>query len=274
MITGASSGIGRETAFELATRGYELILVCRDLLRGEATVREIVRRTQNASVDLRIADLASARAIRNLAHEFLLEARPLHVLINNAGIMNTRRRETPDGIEEVWAVNHLACFHLTLRLLERMRESAPARIVNVTSDTHRVARIDLDDPGFSERPYRGLAVYAQSKLANLLFSYQLARRLSGTRVTVNCLNPGAVATGLGRNNPGVWPWLMRLTSPLLRKAPHGARTSVWLASAAEVEHTTGRYFQDCREHPSSRRSHDRSLQRRLWELSLKQVGLA
>ncbi|NRA01718.1 MAG: SDR family oxidoreductase [Myxococcales bacterium] len=273
MITGASSGIGRETAFELAARGYELILVCRDLLRGEATVREIVRRTRNASVDLRIADLSSPRAIRNLSHEFLLEARPLHVLVNNAGILNTRRRETGEGIEEVWAVNHLAYFHLTLLLLERIRESAPARVVNVSSDAHRMARIDLDDPGFSQRPYRGLAVYAQSKLANLLFSYELARRLSGTGVTVNCLHPGTVATGLGRNNPGAWPWLTRLISPLLWRARRGARTSVWLASAPEIEHTTGRYFQNCRERRSARLSYDRSLQRRLWELSLKQVGL-
>lgn len=274
MITGASSGIGRETAFGLAAHGYALVLVCRDLLRGEATVREIIRRTRNPAIDLLIADLSSARSIRNLAREFLAQERPLHVLVNNAGIVNARRKLTPDGTEEVWSVNHLAYFHLTMLLIDRLRESAPARIVNVASDAHRRARIDLDDPGFTKRRYPALGAYGQSKLANLLFSYELARRLSGSGVTVNCLHPGAVATGLGRNNRGAWSLFSRLASPLLRRATRGARGSVWLASSPEVEHTTGRYFNDCRERRSSQLSYDRALQRRLFELSLKQVGLA
>jgi NAD(P)-dependent dehydrogenase (short-subunit alcohol dehydrogenase family) len=273
MITGASSGIGRETAIGLARLGAELVLVCRDRGRGEDAVHEIRRRTGSRSAELLLADLSSQAQIRALAEKFLGRDRPLHVLVNNAGVLNLRRRTTVDGLEATFAVNHLAYFLLTRLLLERLRSSAPARIVNVASDVHRSGEIRFDDLGL-EKGYRAGRAYSQSKLANVLFTYELAERLQGSAVTANCLHPGVVATGLLDDN-GLLPALaMRLGRPFMKTPGQGAVTSIHLASAPELEGVSGRYFVDRREVRSSEASYDREVRRRLWEVSERLTGVA
>ena len=239
VLTGATSGIGRETAVALAGLGARLALVCRDRGRGEDAVAEIAARTGNRDVVLHLADLSSQRDVRRVAAEILAAHPQIHVLVNNAGVVNLRRTLTEDGLETVFATNHLAYFHLTLLLLDRLRASAPARIVNVASDAHRWGRLDLDDLGNARR-YRAMQVYGQSKLANILFTYELARRLAGSGVTCNCLHPGAVGTRLGHNNgtdrAACWPALL---VPFFRTPAQGAETSIWLASSPEVEGVSG-----------------------------------
>ena len=272
VLTGGTSGIGRETAVALAGLGARLALVCRDHRRGAEVGSEIAARTGSRDVALHLADLSSQREIRRIAAE-LLEAYPaIHVLVNNAGVVNLRRELTADGIEAVFATNHLAYFLLTLLLLDRLRSSAPARIINVASDAHRWGRLDFDDLQNARR-YRAMGVYGQSKLANILFTYELARRLRGSGVTVNCLHPGAVATRLGHNNGTVARLLATGLRPFFRTPAQGAETSIWLASAPEVETVSGEYFVRCQPKRSSAASYDEAAARRLWEASLQLTGL-
>jgi NAD(P)-dependent dehydrogenase (short-subunit alcohol dehydrogenase family) len=272
MITGASSGIGRATALALAAMRAQLILVCRDRGRGEDTVGEIAARTGNRSVQLLLADLSSQASIRQLADTFLATGQPLHVLVNNAGIVNLKRSLTVDGVESVFAVNHLAYFLLTLLLLDRLKASTPARIVNVASDAHRFSGINFDDLG-GERRYRTMRTYGQSKLANILFTYELARRLEGTGVTVNCLHPGTVATGLGKNNGSWAKGLIGMLKPFFRTPEAGAATSILLASSPQLQGVSGKYFSNCKEARSSNASYDETTRRRLWEISAQMTGI-
>jgi NAD(P)-dependent dehydrogenase (short-subunit alcohol dehydrogenase family) len=269
IVTGATSGIGRSTAFGLARLGASLGLVCRDPARGEETARAIREQTGNGAVDVFVADLASQTAIRRAAGEILARYARLHLLVNNAGVVNLERTTTEDGIESVFAVNHLAYFLLTHLLLERLRESAPARVVNVASDAHKFVKgINFDDLGFANG-YTWMKVYGHSKLANVLFTYELARRLDGTGVTANCVHPGAVATGLGKNN-GTWSKLLiRLLAPFFRTPDRGAQTTLYVATSPALEGVTGRYFANSREARSSAASHDRDAAERLWELSVE-----
>ena len=214
LITGASGGIGRATAIALARRGANLWLLCRNRERGQATVDAIRDEIPGSRVELLLADLASLKEVRKAAAEFLALGEPLHVLLNNAGLANMQRRETVDGIEETLAVNHLAPFLLTHLLRERLVESAPARVVTVSSGAHAFGRIDMDDLQRT-RKYSGLRVYGESKLANVLFTYELARRLAGTGVTATCLHPGGVRTGLGQQNPNSILKGLGLPSPFL-----------------------------------------------------------
>ena len=272
LITGASSGIGRATALELAEMGATLVLLCRDRGRGEATVAEIAARTGNRDVALLLADLSVQHEIRRVAAEFLASDRPLHVLINNAGVVNLQRSVTADGIETTFAVNHLAYFLLTQMLLERLQRSAPARVINVASEAHKFARLDFDDLG-NQRRYRAMRVYGQSKLANILFTAELARRCNGSGVTVNSLHPGAVSTGLGTNN-GAWARaIIALLRPFFRSPAGGAATSIYLASSPAVDGVSGRYFANCREKTPSRAARDPDAARRLWEVSEKMTKL-
>jgi len=272
MITGASSGIGRATAVALAGMGARLFLVCRDRGRGDDTIAAIRDKTGNRAVELLLADLSSQESIRQLARAFLATNQPLHVLVNNAGVVNLGRSLTVDGIETVFGVNHLAYFLLTIQLLERLQASAPARIVNVASDAHRFGTMNFDDLGGARR-YRTMRIYGQSKLANILFTYELARRLGGTTVTVNCLHPGAVATGLGKNN-GAWARVLtRMLSPFFRSPENGAATSIYLASSPDVEGITGKYFSNCKDTRSSKESYDEATARRLWEISAQMTGV-
>jgi len=266
VITGATSGIGRATAVALAEMGATLVLVCRDRQRGEDTLAAIAAQTGRRDASLVLGDLAVQRDVRRIAAELLAGDRPLHVLINNAGVVNLQRTVTTDGIETSFAVNHLAPFLLTNLLLDRLRRSAPARVVTVSSEAHRFGRLDFDDLG-NERRYRFMRVYGQKKLANILFTAELARRTEGTGVTANSLHPGAVATGLGKNN-GAWARaIVALLRPFFRTPEGGAATSVHLASSPAVEGVTGRYFVDCREKWPSSAAQDAATARRLWDVS-------
>ncbi|HWP44728.1 MAG TPA: SDR family oxidoreductase [Blastocatellia bacterium] len=270
MVTGASSGIGKVTARRLAEMGANVVLVCRSRERGEQAVAEIRRRSGSDSVEALYCDLSSQKAIRRLAIEFLERHDRLHVLVNNAGLMLRRRTLTEDGIEATFAVNHLAYFLLTNLLLDVIKISEPARIVNVSSMAHASGTINFDDLQ-SEKSYSSMGAYRQSKLANILFTYELARRLEGTRVTVNCLHPGVIATNLARDMPKIIDLALRafFTSP-----EKGAETSVYLASSPEVEAVTGKYFINCKEARSNQESYDREIARRLWEVSARLTGLA
>jgi NAD(P)-dependent dehydrogenase (short-subunit alcohol dehydrogenase family) len=266
LITGATSGIGKATAMGLANMGASVVMVGRDRGRGEATMAEINEDIPNASVDLMLADLSSQEEVRWLADEFK-EAYPrLDVLINNAGVIRSKRVTTADGIEMTFAVNHLAHFLLTDLLLDVLKASAPSRIVNVSSGEQRNGTIDFDDLQ-GEKGYKGARAYSQSKLATVLFTYELARRLERTRVTANCLHPGVVGTNLGSGVSGIFGFTVRALTPLMKSPEKGAETSVYLASSPEVEGLSGRYFVKKAEARSSEVSHDKRLARRLWEVS-------
>jgi NAD(P)-dependent dehydrogenase (short-subunit alcohol dehydrogenase family) len=272
VVTGASSGIGRATARTLARAGATVALVGRDRERGEEALAALRTKSRSDAATLFLADLSSQAEIRRLAAELLERYPAIHVLVNNAGVVNLQRTLTVDGIETVFAVNHLGYFLLTHLLLDRLRSSTPARIVNVASDAHRFGRVDLDDLG-SERHYRTMRVYGASKLANILFTYELARRLEGAGVTVNCLHPGAVATRLGQNNGRVATLLTKALKPFFRTPEQGAATSIYLASSPAVEGVSGKYFVNCRERRSSRATYDTELARRLWAASARLTGI-
>jgi retinol dehydrogenase-12 len=273
LVTGATNGIGRASARALARMGAKLFLVARDAGRAEETRAEIARETSGADVRILLADLASQAAVRRVAAEFLATGEPLHVLLNNAGVMQLSRSETIDGIETTFAVNHLAYFLLTNLLLERIRASAPARIVNVASDAHRMGgALDFDDLGAAKR-FSAMGVYGRSKLANVLFTRELARRLAGSGVTVNAVHPGVVRTGLGQNNDApILKLLTNLARPFFRSPDRGAETSVWACTAPELDGVTGRYFADCREQQPHANALDDDAARRLWNASAKLVG--
>lgn len=273
VITGATSGIGRATAVALARMGATLGLVARDRTRADETVAEIGSATGNRDVAVFLADLASQAEIRRVAGEILARYPRIHVLLNNAGVMNLTRRTTVDGIEETFAVNHLAYFLLTLLLLDRLKASAPARIVNVASDAHKFVRgITWDDLGH-ETSYAAMRVYGHSKLANVLFTQELARRLEGTGVTANAVHPGAVATRLGHQNAWWAALLARVVGLFLRTSERGAETSIRVASAPELAAVTGRYFANGREARTSTPARDTEAARRLWDVSARMVGL-
>jgi NAD(P)-dependent dehydrogenase (short-subunit alcohol dehydrogenase family) len=271
VVTGATSGIGKSIALGLARTGATLTIVGRDRARGEAAVAEMRAASGNPDVQLALANLASQAEVRRLGGELLERLPCIHVLVNNAGIVNLRHATTPDGIESVFAVNHLAYFLLTTLLLERLRASAPARVVNVASDAHRWGTIDFDDLGH-ERRYRAMRVYGSSKLANVLFTAELARRLEGSGVTVNCLHPGAVATRLGQNNGRVATALTRVLAPFFRSPDQGADTAIWLASSPDVEGMSGLYFADRKPRRPSRAAEDTTTATRLWELSQRMTA--
>jgi retinol dehydrogenase 14 len=267
LITGATSGIGKATAMGLASMGASVVMVGRDRGRGEAALAEIKEKSANVSVHLLLANLSSQEEVRRLADEFK-EAYPrLDVLINNAGVFRSDRTTTPDGLETTFAVNHLAHFLLTDLLLDVLKASAPSRIVNVSSGDHSNGTIDFDDLQ-GEKGYKGAKAYSQSKLANVLFTYELAWRLEGTGVSANCLHPGAgIRTNFGSGVSGVLGFTVRALKPLMKSPEKGAETSIYLASSPEVEGLSSRYFAKKAGARSSVVSHDERLARRLWEVS-------
>jgi NAD(P)-dependent dehydrogenase (short-subunit alcohol dehydrogenase family) len=272
LITGATSGIGLVAARELARQGARIVLVGRNPAKCEAVAGQIRSETGNHEVETYLADLSSQEQIRGLAHSLRERHDRLDVLVNNAGGMWLRRALTVDGIEMTFAVNHLAYFLLTDLVLDTLRATPSARIVNVASAAHRKARLDLTDP-MGERDYHGWRQYCRSKLMNVLFTHELARRLKGTDVTVNALHPGWVSTGFAGNN-GWKGWLWQLAARFLAISPEqGARTIVYLASSPEVTGVTGRYFVEERAVPSSPESYDEAAAARLWELSEQLCGM-
>ncbi len=272
IVTGANSGIGKATALGLAQMGATVVMVCRNQSKGEEAQNEIKEKSENDAIDLMLADLSSQESIRQLAENFQQHYQQLHVLINNAGVANLTRRETSDGFEMMFAVNYLAPFLLTNILLEKLKASAPARIVNVSSESHQAGYIIMDDLQ-SEKKYKFKA-YGQSKLALVLFTYELARMLQGTSVNANCLHPGFVATNFGQNGAGsVGRGIVKLISRLGISPEEGAKTSIYLASSPEIEGVTGKYFIKSIPVRSAPISYDETLQRQLWEVSAKLVNL-
>jgi NAD(P)-dependent dehydrogenase (short-subunit alcohol dehydrogenase family) len=263
LVTGANSGIGKEAARALASRGDRVILACRDPHRGEAARKEIAETTGNPAVELGIVDLGRQSSIREFARQFLESHRKLHVLVNNAGMWANRRRETPDGIEETWAVNVLGYFLLTELLLGRLRESAPARIVNVASQL--AGDLDLEDVEFRRRSYSGVSAYSQSKQANRMLTWALARRLEGTGVTANAMHPGGVNTPLFAKGGGLLGMAASVYAKVSAKSPEeGADTVIWLACDPEVEGKSGEFWIDRQKVRC--RFRDPAAEERLWAL--------
>ncbi len=272
LVTGATSGIGFETALGLARAGARVGLVGRDAGRTQAAAESIRAAVPGARIDPFVADLSAQREVRRLAGAVRALYPRLDVLVNNAGAIFDTHRLTEDGIERTWALDHLAYVLLTLELLDLIKASAPARIVNVASAAHARGRIALDDIGHARR-FSAMAVYSQAKLGNVLFTGALARRLDGTGVTVNALHPGVIASGFA-GGTGSWFGLgWRLIRPFMKTPVEGAVTSLRLASAPEVAGMTGLYFDRSGPVATSRLAADRTLQERVWDLSLDQLGL-
>jgi NAD(P)-dependent dehydrogenase (short-subunit alcohol dehydrogenase family) len=267
LITGANSGMGKVTALELAKKGAVIVMLCRNKKLGEEARAEIISKSGNTNVTLLIADLSSQRSIRLLAEEFKKKYDHLDVLVNNAGLAFTKFQTSEDNIEMTLAVNHFGYFLLTNLLLDSLKAAPSGRVVNVASSTHKQAKINFDDLQ-CKNGYSLFKAYNQSKLCNMLFTYELARKLNGTKVTVNCLNPGPVKTGLARDMGVVFQWLAKNFFPSAEKA---SATAIYLASAAKVEGITGKYFEKCKEISSSDLSNDESVAKKLWEVSIRMV---
>ena len=263
VVTGATAGIGRETALALAKMGATVVIVARDAAKASRTADEIEKAAPDAKVDVVLADFASLDAVRAAAREIGARYRTVNVLVNNAGVAQKHRTLSADGYELTFAVNHLAPFLFTREMLPLLQAGAPARIVNVASAAEAHGPIDFDDLQ-TEQNYVGFRVYGKTKLMNMLFTYELAQRLANTGVTVNCLHPGAVATDLLRQIP--W-WLYAIISPFLLTPEQGAKTQIFLASSPSVEGASGGYYVKSKAARSSPRSYDVNARKRLWDVS-------
>jgi NAD(P)-dependent dehydrogenase (short-subunit alcohol dehydrogenase family) len=273
LVTGGSGGIGKATALGLAAMGAHLAITGRDRARTEGAARE-VRAAGGGQVDVLVADLSSQSEVRRLAAEVLQRLPRLDVLVNNVGGYWDTRHVTADGLEHTFALNHLAPFLLTGLLLDRLRQSAPARVVTVSSNAQAMGRIDFDDLQ-GERSYSGARAYNQSKLANVMFTYELARRVPATLVTANALHPGVVRTSFGAEDPaGVQRLLVPFMRPFMKTPAKGAATSIHVASAPGLEQVTGRFFAGGKQRRSSERSYDEAAAARLWQVSADLVSLA
>ena len=272
VLTGGTNGIGLAAAIELARRGADLTLVARNQARAAEAIRQIKAVTPGNSPDVVLADLASQSSIRRLATELLARYPRIQVLVNNAGAIYTRRQVTADGVELTWAVNHLAPFLLTTLLLDRLKASQPARIVTTSSDAHEGARIPFDDLN-AERSWgrTGFRRYGETKLANILFTAELARRLEGTGVTANAFHPGFVATGFNRNNGVLMRLGMAISRPFARSPKKGAESLVWLVDAEEAGQLNGAYVFDRRVIQPSLAAQNRDTARQLWQVSEEQT---
>ena len=267
MVTGANAGMGKEIVLALAAMGAHVVMVCRDRARGEAARAQAQQAMRGADIGLLISDLSSQQSIRDLVRDFNAGHDRLHVLVNNAGVTQRTRVQTVDGLESVFATNHLGPFLLTNLLLPVLTASAPARIVTVASGAHAMGKIDFDDLQ-SAKSYNEIRAYNQSKLANLLFTYELARRIAGTGVTANAADPGFVKTNLRV------PFPYSIFSFMRGSAGDGAKPAVFLATSPDVAGVSGRYFNQKGEVSSSKLSHDEAAARRLWDVSLRLTHLA
>ena len=266
LVTGATNGIGKVTAQRLAEQGAHVVNVSRSAQKCAAVSDEIRTQSGNPKVEWIAADLATLAGVEEAAAEFRARHQQLHVLINNAGGVFADRIETVDGYEMTFALNHLSYFRLTQLLRDMLIASAPARIVNVSSDAHYGGSMNFDDL-MGVKKYSSWAAYSQSKLANVLFTYALARQLAGAGVTANALHPGFVATGFGRNNGGLMGMVMPLAQLFAIKPDKGAETSVFLAASPTVAGVSGKYFANCKPKASSKASYDAAAQDRLWAIS-------
>jgi retinol dehydrogenase 12 len=273
LVTGATRGIGYAAAEALAGMGACVIVHGRDPVRVEKACKSLATTVPGSEVRGVVADLASLAEVRRLAREVAESSERLDVLLNNAGLVTRRRAETVDGFERQFAVNHLAPFLLTNLLLDKLKSSAPARVVTVASGAHRRSALDLDDLNWQKRPYNGIDVYGTTKLANILFTRELARRLEGTGVTANCLHPGVVATNIFTGMGVVGRLFGILSRPLLISASQGAKTSVYLASSPDVASVTGKYFDESKPVSPKPAALDDETARGLWAASERLTGL-
>lgn len=281
MVTGASSGIGKEIAAGLAAKGAYVTIVCRDRLRGRVAMEEIVRATGNGKVEVLLADLSSQQQVRELVRDYQTGHSALHVLVNNAGVIMDRRVLTEDGLEMTFAVNYLAYFMLANLLAGLMKSSSPARIVNLTSAAHRSVKLDFENLQ-GEKRYNRDQAYAQSKLADIVFSHELGRRLEGSGVTVNCVCPGAVSSNIWKNSSKIVDGIFQ---SFMKGPEQGAKLPIYLASSPELEGFTCRYFQTGQHlklskvntkgamKGSSPETYDQNIAVKLWEVSKKLTGL-
>jgi NAD(P)-dependent dehydrogenase (short-subunit alcohol dehydrogenase family) len=273
MITGANSGIGKAASLALAKMGATVVMVARDRERGEAARAEIVEKSQNSSIDLLLSDLSSLESVRQLAAEFQRKYSKLHVLVNNAGLFNQRRHVTTDGYENTFATNYLAPFLLTNLQLDLLKASAPSRIVNVSSVGHYNGHINFEDLNL-ENEYGGWKAYGQSKLALVLFTHELAKKLQGTGVTVNAVHPGTVATNIWTRPFGPAGFIMALPKLFMTSPEKGAETIVYLASSGEAQGLNGEYLEKLKVKKSSDESYNEEIAQRLWDISAKLTHLS
>jgi retinol dehydrogenase 14 len=276
IVTGANSGIGKETALGLAQIGARVVMVCRNAEKGKAALEEIRRESGSSQVDLLMADMSSQASIRALAEQIQQKYPRLDVLVNNAGGAALARTLSADGIEMTLASNHLGAALLTLLLLDLLKASAPSRIVNVSScEAQQPSRLDMDDLQFERRKYSGVAAYRQSKLLMNAFTFELARRLAGTGVTANCLHPGAVATNIWSSAalPRIFKLLIALVKPFMLNSKRGAAVSLYLAASPEVAQVSGEYFVKCKPAKSNPLSRDPKLMAEVWLWTEKMTSL-
>lgn len=274
LVTGANSGLGKMTALGLAKMGATVVMVCRSQERGEAARKEIMAAIGSSSVDLLLADLSSQQSVRQLAQDFKAKYQRLHVLVNNAGGVFMSRSVSIDGIEYSLAFNHLAPFLLTHLLLDVLKASAPARIVNVTTRLFANSAIHFDDLQFEKRRYSGFQAYTETKLGNILFTYELAPKLQGTDVTVNCVHPGIFKSNFGSQGmPAFMRILSALSRPFMATAEQAAARVLYVATAPELEGVSGKYYADKKELTSPKQSYDEAAQERLWQVSEQLTGL-
>ena len=272
LITGATNGLGEEAAKELNKMGAEIVFVARNEGKGEQLKAELKEATGKEPTMI-LANLSSQAEVKSAAEKFLSMEKPLDILLNNAGIMNRERNITEDGLEEVFSVNHLAYFTFTLMLIDKLKSTEGSRVVNVASGAHQfVKEMNFGDLQ-SEKVFKPMQVYGQSKLANILFTKSLANKLADHGVTVNCLHPGFVSTGIGSNNKGIWNILMSLARPFARKTDKGAETSVYLCSSPEVKDISGEYFVDCKIEKVSDAAKSSDQADKLWKISSELTGL-
>lgn len=270
LITGANQGIGKASAEALGKMGAKLILVCRNAEKAKAAIADI-EKAGAKDVELVLGNVGSQADIRRVAAEIVAKHDRLDVLLNNAGVLVTERRETVDGIEETFAVNHLGYFLLTTLLLDLLKKSGPSRVVSVSSEAHRGAKVNWDDIQL-KKGWSSFKAYGQSKLCNILFTRELAKRLEGSGVTANCLHPGVIASGFGHTDGGLMSVLVSIASPFFTTPEKGARTQVWLASAPEVAGVTGKYFDKCKERQPNKAALEPDAPARLWAISEELTG--
>lgn len=273
LITGATSGIGRSTVLALSSMGASVTFIARNKDKAEILLKELNTKSQNKAAYI-LADLSSQKEVKNAAKEYLKMNRPLDILINNAGLINLKRRETIDGFEETFAVNHLAYFSLTNLLIDKLKESESARIINISSGAHQfVKRMNFDDIQ-SEKNYKPFKVYSYSKLANILFTRKLSEILKDDNITVNCLHPGVVATGFASQNDSKFQkFLFKLSKPFMRSSNKGAETSIYLSSSDDVSDVSGKYFYNSKVSKISSGASNEEDTERLWRISMELTEL-
>ena len=271
IITGGSSGIGKVTALELARQGAKVVIVSRDETRGRAAVAEIKKETQNPQVIFIPCDLSRMANVKLLALDIQKRFDKIDVLINNAGILPGKHTLTPEGYELCWATNYLSGFLLTNLLWQQLLNAEAARVINVSSEAHRLGQLDFNkqhDP----KNYSSFTAYCDSKLANILFTYELAHRLEFTNITANCLHPGVIATNFGTTSFGLLKWLFRVGRPFMQSPRKGAETIIYLATSPEVAGVSGKYFKKKKAVKSGKETYNPPLSRRLWRFSAAQTG--